>query len=63
MPTVKKIIDPPSGWLYGFPKEIPDERGLDINTWLVEHDYPQSEIDKFAKGELPCRMWFEEHQH
>ena len=56
----KKIIDPPSGWLYGFPKEIPDEKDLDINTWLVEHGYPQAELAKFADG-VPCRMWFEEH--
>ena len=55
----KKMIDPPSGWLYGFPKEIPDEKDLDINTWLVANGYPQSEIDKFADAPFPCRMWME----
>ena len=56
----KKMIDPPSGWLYGFPKEIPDEKDLDINTWLVENGYPQAEIAKFAGAPFPCRMWLEE---
>ena len=55
----KKMIDPPSGWLYGFPKVIPQEEGLDINTWLVANGYPQAEIDKFKADEFPCRMWME----
>ena len=59
MTTFKKIIDPPSGWLYGFPKVIPQEEGLDINTWLVANGYPQAEIDKFKADEFPCRMWME----
>ena len=55
----KKMIDPPSGWMYGFPKVIPDEEDLDINTWLVKNGYPQEEIDKFADAPFPCRMWME----
>jgi len=56
------IIDPPSGWKYGFPKEIPQEiigKGeLPLITWLVQEGYPQSEID--ALGEyFHCRYWFE----
>ena len=38
-----RIIDPPSGWKYGFPKPIPDEV-KDIKKWLVENGYPQEEI-------------------
>ena len=44
-------IDPPSGWMYGFPKEFPD--GIeDVNKWLAENGYPQSEIDKWDS--VPC---------
>ena len=42
------IIDPPSGWRYGFPKPIPQERLKDVKVWLVEQGYPQEEIDKLG---------------
>ena len=52
------IIDPPSGWKYGFPKPIPEDRRQDSLVWLVENGYPQSEID--ALGEhFYCRYWEE----
>jgi hypothetical protein len=41
------IIDPPSGWKYGFPKPVPqdvlkdDER---LAIWLIEQGYPEKEI-------------------
>lgn len=39
------LIDPPSGWLYGFPKVMPT--GVkDINKWVVEQGYPQELVDK-----------------
>lgn len=43
---MKKVmmIDPPSGWKYGFPKPLPEEV-VDTMKWLVENGYPQSEID------------------
>ena len=40
------MIDPPSGWMYGFPKSIPKDV-TDHLKWLVENGYPQEEIDKF----------------
>lgn len=43
------IIDPPSGWKYGFPKPIPEDRRYDALTWLVEQGYPQSEIDDLGE--------------
>lgn len=57
----KKMIDPPSGWVYGFPKEIP-ESVTDVNKWLVENGYPQTMIDKFEKNNTPFsyRIWYEE---
>ena len=53
------IIDPPSGWKYGFPKELPDSKPEDIRKWLVENGYPQKEID--ACGDyFYCRYWEQE---
>jgi len=32
-----KVIDPPSGWKYGFPKEIPNNiESKDVYKWLVD---------------------------
>ena len=60
------MIDPPGGWLYGFPKEIPQYvytgRQVDINTWLLKEGYPASEIARFTHNvpdaPFPCRMWY-----
>ena len=52
-----KIIDPPKGWLYGFPKPIPDEI-KDIQKWLIEQGYPKEEIDSFGEH-FYCRYWDE----
>jgi len=43
-----KLIDPPGGWRYDFPKPIPDDV-KDVNKWLVENGYPQEEIDKHGE--------------
>ena len=54
-----KMIDPPSGWKYGFPKPIPD--GVtDVVAWLVSEGYPQSEVDRFGKH-FHCRYWEEDY--
>lgn len=50
------VIDPPSGWRYGFPRPAP-AAGVDINTWLVEHGYPQALVDEFGGKPVPCRYW------
>ena len=58
--TVKTrlMIDPPSGWKYGFPKELPTDV-VNVNEWLVENGYPQKEID--ACGDyFYVRKWQEE---
>jgi hypothetical protein len=51
-----KMIDPPSGWRYGFPKLIPEERNNDVLVWLVEQGYPQEEIDDLEEY-FYCRYW------
>ena len=50
------MIDPPSGWRYGFPKPIPKEERHRTLAWLVENGYPQAEIDSY-KNFFFCRYW------
>jgi hypothetical protein len=50
------IIDPPSGWKYGFPKPIPEDRKKDVTVWLVEQGYPKEMIDSFGEH-FYCRYW------
>ena len=52
------IIDPPSGWMYGFPKPIPEDRQKDTIAWLVEQGYPKDLIDSFGEH-FYCRYWEE----
>ena len=55
-----KMIDPPSGWRYGFPKAIPQDV-TDTQKWLVENGYPQQEID--ACGDyFFVRYWEQEEK-
>ena len=50
-----KMIDPPSGWKYGFPKPIPEDVENTFK-WLVENGYPQHEIDSCGDY-FCCRYW------
>jgi hypothetical protein len=43
------MIDPPFGWLYGFPKVCPDDRLGNVNEWLVEEGYPKEEIESYGQ--------------
>ena len=56
---MKRMIDPPEGSRYGFPKEIPETvNNENIVEWFLEQGYPQTLIDQ---GMLDhCRMWMEE---
>jgi hypothetical protein len=54
---VLHMIDPPSGWQYGFPKALPDDV-TDVMRWLVENGYPQKEIDSCGRY-FNCRHWHE----
>ena len=54
------MVDPPSGWKYGFPKAKPDD-ATDTIAWLLSEGYPQSEIDKMGNT-LFIRTW-EEMDH
>lgn len=52
------MIDPPSGWKYGFPKPIPDNCE-DVLAWMVAEGYPQREIDRMGDYFF-CNQWEEE---
>jgi hypothetical protein len=45
---VKKYIDPPQGWKWGFPKEFP-EGVADIDEWFVANGYPRSVIKEYGE--------------
>ena len=50
------MIDPPSGWMYGFPKAVPNPKLQDMMAWLVSEGYPQKLIDEFG-DHFHCRHW------
>ena len=53
-----KMIDPPKGWLYGFPKEIPED--IDNTTqWLIKNGYPEKLIKDFGTA-FYVRGWWKE---
>lgn len=60
MTEVKKktvlMVDPPSGWRYGFPMPVPDPRPDNMIEWLKEMGYPQKEIDACGNY-FYCRYW------
>ncbi len=43
----KTIVDPPSGWMYGFPKELPESK--DYTELLREAGYPEKDMDLAMK--------------
>lgn len=52
------MVDPPSGWKYGFPKPLPADypESESIFPWLLSEGYPQSEIDACGNN-FYCRYW------
>lgn len=41
---VGNLIDPPSGWMFGFPKVFNPQTGETLEQWLVREGYPPSEV-------------------
>ena len=53
------MIDPPSGWMYGFPKAVPDDVdmfGDKLIAWLIEEGYPSDKTELLNR----CRYWQQE---
>lgn len=57
--TLGLYIDPPSGWMYGFPKQVSVEEyesgDFNLRQWLIDNDYPEEHVDFALKH---CRVWF-----
>lgn len=53
----RTMIDPPSGWRYGFPKPLPAAHRERVKDWLLEQGYPRwlTENESFS-----CRIWEED---
>jgi len=54
----RKMIDPPSGWKYGFPKEIPEHVDNTVQ-WLIDNGYPEAEIKRLGDS-FYVRGWWED---
>lgn len=52
-----RIVDPtPQGYLYGFPKVVPNDiKDEDISDWVYRQGYPKELAD--SVGGLMLRMW------
>lgn len=53
------MIDPPSGWQYGFPKPVHEEfhtlgDDFDLERWLISEGYPEQDIELAVKH---SRYW------
>jgi hypothetical protein len=44
------LIDPPSGWRYGFPKPFDNPTNMDTTEWLLANGYPASELGEDGKA-------------
>lgn len=53
------MIDPPSGWKYGFPRKYEGDKDGDMGEFLLHHGYPIDDID-FALRHMRC--WKEENE-
>lgn len=49
------IVDPPSGWQFGFPKVVPQEilDSGEIYDWIIEQGYPEEKRNLLQY----TRMW------
>jgi hypothetical protein len=55
--TKRLVIDPPSGWKYGFPKAVPAgvmKNDSLLRLWFAGEGYPIDEIDLAMKH---SRYW------
>lgn len=49
------IIDPPSGWKYGFPKPFTKTDDQTMEEWLREEGLPEELIE--VAVQYGCRFW------
>lgn len=51
------MVDPPSGWKYGFPKTYDETKDGPFEQFLLNSGYPKKDVD-FAMQYIRC--WEEE---
>ena len=53
------MIDPPSGWRYGFPKALPNPlpQPWSLTLWLISEGYPEIELTKYGDFFQYVRHW------
>ena len=54
MKNKTQMIDPPSGWLYGFPKPYDKKKDGDLKDFFKKNGYPEKDINFALEN---CRMW------
>lgn len=59
-----KMIDPPEGYRFGFPKAIPEDV-KDVDMWLIFNGYPNHLVIKYARqfSYVPCRYFYAEDEN
>ena len=49
-------IDPPEGWMYGFPKKMPVDKIPVMTEWILENGYPKKSMEAYGKY-FHVRYW------
>lgn len=50
---MKQMIDPPTGWKYGFPRPYDEATDGSMREFLLTHGYPEKDVD-FALEYMRC---------
>lgn len=53
------MCDPPQGWMYGFPKEVPPDLKKTVHEWMVDEGYPEEKIKNYGEF-FYVRYWYAE---
>ena len=54
---MKKWVDPPQGWLYGFPKVWDSEKDGDVYQWMIKNGYPEPKASETEEYGITYRVW------
>jgi len=58
---MKKWIDPPSGWKYGFPRVFDTEKDGDLYEWLTANGYPEKVRESYGEH-FYIRQWLTDEE-
>jgi hypothetical protein len=51
------VVDPPSGWMYGFPRVYDRIKDGKLSDFYLRHGYPKEDIEFACKY---TRSWFDD---